>query len=299
MTASSRPAWQANSESKTCEKCKRPFTLIVRRHHCRGCGLLVCDKCSEHRIVLPACYEYGPNKQRVCDTCYVTAVTLEYERGLEQGIVVVPDYEAIRGQLLERVRSYLKIQTGWSSEHDFNGVKVSTCSVEGSSVQCIRSRIFIKAPIKKVMEAYGNMEVWKNWNPYVNSRFIEKVDDASKVMGAVYEFPVIDRRDSCFYTTVMDTTYVDPASNKTGLTVAAMSVEHPLCPVEKGVVRSKMLISMSQLEPVEGGIHTNFTSYVHTDPRGLLPPFVVNAFLTRGADHLRGMRNFVETKLQS
>lgn len=60
-----------------------------------------------------------------------------------------------------------------------------------------------------------------------------------------------------------------------------------------------MLMSLSQLEPVEGGIHTHFTSYVHTDPKGLVPPFVVNAFLTRGADHLRGMTQYIETKLQS
>lgn len=107
----------------------------------RGCGLLVCDKCSEHRIVLPACYDYGSHKQRVCDTCYVTAVTLEYERGLEQGHVVVPDYDAIHAKLLERVRYYLKVETGWGPEHDFNGVKVSTCAIEGSSVQCIRSKV--------------------------------------------------------------------------------------------------------------------------------------------------------------
>lgn len=44
-------------------------------------------------------------------------------------------------------------------------------------------QILIKAPIKKVMEVYSNMDVWKHWNPYVNSRLIEKVNESSKVCG--------------------------------------------------------------------------------------------------------------------
>ncbi|KAG6552187.1 hypothetical protein Mapa_006035 [Marchantia paleacea] len=296
----SRPAWQANSESNSCEKCRRHFTLVYRRHHCRGCGKVVCDKCSEHRVVLPESYNYGPNKQRVCDTCYVTLVAIEYQVGLEQGKVVPPDYTAIRADLLTRVKSYLSLsESGWGSEGDSNGVKVWVRTVEGSQVSCIRSKLLIKAPIKKVMEVYSNMEVWKSWNPYVSSRTIEQIDPTSKVMSAVYEFPVIDKRDSCFYTSIMESSTFDSLNDAKGLTVAAISVDHPLCPIESGMVRSDMFMSLSLLEPVDDGIHTHFTSIVHSDPRGLLPPFVFNAFLTRGADHLRGMAKFIEAKLQS
>ncbi|OAE35811.1 hypothetical protein AXG93_4225s1140 [Marchantia polymorpha subsp. ruderalis] len=196
----------ANSESNSCEKCRRHFTLVYRRHHCRGCGKVVCDKCSEHRVVLPENYNYGPNKQRVCDTCYVTLVAIEYQVGLEQGKVVPPDYAAIRAELLERVKTYLSLsESGWGSEGDANGVKVW---------------LLIKAPIKKVMEVYSNMEVWKNWNPYVSSRTIEQIDPTSKVMSAVYEFPVIDKRGSCFYTSIMESSTFESLKDAKGLTVA-------------------------------------------------------------------------------
>ncbi|KAL2609252.1 hypothetical protein R1flu_027825 [Riccia fluitans] len=300
VTAGSRPVWQPNSESSACEKCRRHFTLVFRRHHCRGCGKVVCDKCSEHRVILPESYNYGPSKQRVCDTCYVTLVAIEYQLGLEQGKVVPPDYPAIRTDLLRRVNSYLSLpEIGWGSEGDHNGVKVSMRSIESSPVSCIRSKMLIKAPIKKVMEVYSNMDVWRNWNPYVSSRTVEQVDGTSKVMTAVYEFPVIDKRDSCFFTSIMDSSTVEALEDHKGLTVAAISVDHPLCPVEKGMVRSDMHISLSLLEPVDDGIYTHFTSIVHSDPKGLLPPFVINAFLSRGSDHLRGMAKFIEAKLQS
>jgi hypothetical protein len=107
--------------------------------------LLVCDKCSQHRIVLPPSYDYGPDKVRVCESCYVTALNIEYEQNLEQGIVSVPDYEAIAAKLLERVRYYLRAAEGCGPESDFDGVKVSTCHIEGSSVQCIRSKVGVHA----------------------------------------------------------------------------------------------------------------------------------------------------------
>ena len=38
--------WAKDSECKTCHCCGRPFTLSFRKHHCRGCGHIICDDCS-------------------------------------------------------------------------------------------------------------------------------------------------------------------------------------------------------------------------------------------------------------
>ena len=37
--------WMPNDASSSCTVCNRAFTLTRRRHHCRGCGRLVCDTC--------------------------------------------------------------------------------------------------------------------------------------------------------------------------------------------------------------------------------------------------------------
>jgi hypothetical protein len=47
------PRWQPDSEAVECPICKRPFTWMFRRHHCRKCGRVVCNDCSPHRITIP------------------------------------------------------------------------------------------------------------------------------------------------------------------------------------------------------------------------------------------------------
>eukprot|EP00760_Papus_ankaliazontas_P026953 PhM_4_TR308/c0_g1_i1/m.13733 len=37
--------WESNSARRSCPYCHKTFGLTKRRHHCRQCGLLVCDTC--------------------------------------------------------------------------------------------------------------------------------------------------------------------------------------------------------------------------------------------------------------
>lgn len=72
---SENPQW---STSDDCEFCKRPFfwniksmweqrKVGLRQHHCRRCGVAVCDPCSNYRTTLPVLgHEY---EVRVCSKC--------------------------------------------------------------------------------------------------------------------------------------------------------------------------------------------------------------------------------------
>lgn len=61
------PVWQPDVSSKSCKICKSKFSVFKRRHHCRKCGLLVCNECSRGRILLK---EVDENQEvRVCDNC--------------------------------------------------------------------------------------------------------------------------------------------------------------------------------------------------------------------------------------
>ncbi|KAJ2852439.1 hypothetical protein IWW36_000326 [Coemansia brasiliensis] len=56
--------WEPDSSGVSCRQCGRSFTLFLRRHHCRRCGLLFCDSCSSQRVLLasptnPQCGAHG------------------------------------------------------------------------------------------------------------------------------------------------------------------------------------------------------------------------------------------------
>jgi hypothetical protein len=51
--------------------CKSAAQQVCARHHCRGCGRVVCDSCSRNRACKP---QFGiVEPARVCDACYFRA----------------------------------------------------------------------------------------------------------------------------------------------------------------------------------------------------------------------------------
>jgi len=46
--------WVGDRLSLSCQECRTTFNLVVRRHHCRVCGRLLCDTCSSLRAHVPA-----------------------------------------------------------------------------------------------------------------------------------------------------------------------------------------------------------------------------------------------------
>ncbi|KAF9438532.1 hypothetical protein BGZ76_007063 [Entomortierella beljakovae] len=85
--------WESDHKAIECRECHRKFSLWLRRHHCRRCGHVVCDRCSSHRAMLhPTMVVYDPTSSeaylnhqmllrrgtvqsyRVCESCYATSL---------------------------------------------------------------------------------------------------------------------------------------------------------------------------------------------------------------------------------
>ena len=63
----SAPVWIPDRRVTMCQNCAAEFSVLVRRHHCRACGKVVCATCSGSRAPLRyRDYEAA----RVCDACY-------------------------------------------------------------------------------------------------------------------------------------------------------------------------------------------------------------------------------------
>ncbi|VDN82386.1 unnamed protein product [Brugia pahangi] len=80
--AESAPEW---ADGEECFRCRTAFGIITRKHHCRACGQIFCDKCSSKQSFLP---QYGIEKQvRVCDGCYEKAATKKTDVSCSQSLV--------------------------------------------------------------------------------------------------------------------------------------------------------------------------------------------------------------------
>jgi len=81
--------WALDESVTKCAECKTNFTFIQRKHHCRNCGQIFCQSCSNLWIEIPGYINSAPNKQtywslssyleyfnlnknkeRVCRKCY-------------------------------------------------------------------------------------------------------------------------------------------------------------------------------------------------------------------------------------
>jgi hypothetical protein len=59
--------WLSDQATSTCmnEKCGKPFTFFFRKHHCRSCGNIFCEKCVQKKKLL----NFGTEEVYCCLEC--------------------------------------------------------------------------------------------------------------------------------------------------------------------------------------------------------------------------------------
>eukprot|EP01032_Pedospumella_encystans_P017315 gene17315-19736_t len=68
--------WEDKQKSVCCGVCEKPWTLFSgRRHHCRGCGNLVCQSCCAKSVVL----DHQQGVVSACTPCYTVLSALLQE----------------------------------------------------------------------------------------------------------------------------------------------------------------------------------------------------------------------------
>ncbi|GBL91933.1 Zinc finger FYVE domain-containing protein 9 [Araneus ventricosus] len=72
-----KPYWIPDAEAVNCMHCGMKFTVIKRRHHCRGCGKVLCSRCCNQKAFL----SYLNKEDRICQPCAdILASTLHSEQ---------------------------------------------------------------------------------------------------------------------------------------------------------------------------------------------------------------------------
>ncbi len=75
--------WVITSDIDRCMICLLKLSCFGAKHHCRGCGNVVCQKCSDSEAIVDDLHTLGP--VRVCVQCYWGQVALP----LDSVVVVV------------------------------------------------------------------------------------------------------------------------------------------------------------------------------------------------------------------
>jgi RUN and FYVE domain-containing protein 1 len=58
--------WMDSKQVKSCALCQQTFSVTRRKHHCRLCGNVFCQTCSDNKMELAS----SAKPARVCDTCH-------------------------------------------------------------------------------------------------------------------------------------------------------------------------------------------------------------------------------------
>ena len=124
--------WQDDGDQNHCELCVKNFTSLGnRRHHCRSCGVLVCDKCSSKRLslaVLPPSsssvsgndLNVGTTKERTCDACFNQLCTQVDNSQSANNRYCVKQLKASAEILVGHLRQFLDSLKGTDGDVDRN-----------------------------------------------------------------------------------------------------------------------------------------------------------------------------------
>ena len=141
--------WAEDDHVEVCTKCACTFNIRRRRHHCRSCGEIFCNSCSQFRIDVPKRISNSkksgkPKKNgRVCEPCFV-----------KYGGVVQTRAE-IRASVVEG-RQQKKQEKVWAKS-SFFAIAVFACEAESKGEISFRTGEKIEV-LSKVVE--GHDEGW-------------------------------------------------------------------------------------------------------------------------------------------
>ncbi|KAL3691584.1 hypothetical protein R1sor_005235 [Riccia sorocarpa] len=140
--------WVPDEAVTKCNSCDTEFGAFLRRHHCRNCGDIFCDKCTRGRIALNTDEDSQP--VRVCDRC-LAEITQRLDN--PKPTAVKPSNLRTHEDLAKKLQEELERNSGrkqnagrTSSSHapgSSNSTSVINCSkcgsvavVTGSNTRC-------------------------------------------------------------------------------------------------------------------------------------------------------------------
>ncbi|KAL0274934.1 UNVERIFIED_CONTAM: hypothetical protein PYX00_002952 [Menopon gallinae] len=68
--AKTESQWASDKDAMSCKDCGKEFSLTRRKHHCRNCGDIFCNPCSDNTFMMP----FSSRPVRICNSCHAYLV---------------------------------------------------------------------------------------------------------------------------------------------------------------------------------------------------------------------------------
>ena len=159
----------------------------------------------------------------------------------------------------------------WEKVGNNDGVLVSKKEVEGSDLLAFRGVVVHDVPIGKVMATFLDEKQRSKWVDRYESHTTFKKSATSQTYRIHFKlpFPISDRDY------VLRSDLVLKPEKKTVM-IKIKSVKHPKGPENDCCVRAEAYGTYYKFEGLDGG-KTRLTVEVHTNPKGLLPDWLINS----------------------
>ncbi|KAK4429409.1 protein FREE1 [Sesamum alatum] len=118
--------WVPDEVVTKCTACGTDFSAFVRKHHCRNCGDIFCDKCTQGRTALTA--EENAPVVRVCDRCLAeVSRRLGAAKEAASRSTVTQSHEDLAKKLQEEMERSCKVSSGSRSDSSGRRMKEVAC----------------------------------------------------------------------------------------------------------------------------------------------------------------------------
>ncbi|XP_074586853.1 protein FREE1-like [Curcuma longa] len=119
--------WVPDEAVTKCTSCGSDFGAFNRRHHCRNCGDIFCDKCTKGRIALTA--DENAQPVRVCDGCMAEVTQrLSTAKEVASKPVGLQSHEDLARKLQEEMNRNRKTGSK-SSDGSWNQMREVACPI--------------------------------------------------------------------------------------------------------------------------------------------------------------------------
>jgi len=188
--------------------------------------------------------------------------------------------------------SFTSVCQKWDLKVDKDGVKVYTRGVEDSNIKEFKGEITARSNMGSIIAIIDSVSAYPKW--MMNCTSAKRIKNINKTSGYNYyvvhaPWPATDR-DLCSYYCIKQ----DTATKVVTMTLKGVK---DYLPVEKDIVRIPKLNGFWQLTPLAKGL-TKVVYQVHCDIGGVIPAFIVNAYITDSPYYnLLNIKKLVESPL--